>query len=1207
MKKLVYASLILLGLIILGAALFVQSQAFSRKLRPLVLSPLTDTFGPALYAGTVKASLIPLFVEVRDIVLLDQQAAPVITIRKLRLYINPIPLLVNRLSITHIAIMDPTAVLERAPTGQFNVDPLIETAKQAARKAQGRPSGGLSVQLRTISVRNGRCAYRDRAIARVTAITDVTLGARVNLAGQSATLTIKSAQATISGTPVADVPLRVAGAVAYVRGRVMIPSLQASAGDAQVVVSGTVTSVADPVVQLSLRLKAGPLTMGRLTGLPAAPAAHGPSLTATVQMNGALKDPALSGKITVSGLTFAHLRLHDAGLSFAYRKGVFEAQGKDWALAGIKTRIAVQRVSAQLSFTTFGAEIRQAEIVTEDLLFRLSGQWDAATGLDSVLTLESSGACRTLGALMSCPLEGRMRVRGRLTGPPASPVFDGTLSAYPFGIRGVRFDEISGKVKYDDRVVSLAEVEIKKQEARYLLAGSIDLRGAEPAYSAHLSVKRSDVASIVAIFYEQLPLDIAVSGVFSLSGTGKQFSGEGSLALEQGTAYGESFRSGEIEVSLTPDNVSFPRVLLHKGSGTVKAAGRIGFDGQYEASLEAEAIDLSEVDHLRSLPLKGRGSLSISAQGSFARPELSASLRVLDFSSGDTSWGALNADLTLENGALGASASLDDERLSLKGSLMLHAPYAWDIDASLSLDGLDPFSLLGKTVLAGRPVMEAEGGVSLRGRGSSIARMHGGAAFTRLKVRIDDYEFQTVGETSVRISGGNITIEPVSITGPGTKIFLSRSTGPITDFELPLSGSFNLSLLRLLSRDLEYGAGEATMELHVTEPWTNPAVTGKLRVTNGEVKVKNIQQRFTALQGTIEFDRDRILTDRITGVFGGGTMDLSGSVLLRGLSLRSVTMRLAFENVTVRYPEGMTALLSGDLTYDGDAGEQGLAGDVQIKRARYDKRIAWKTMLLETAGGPKSKKKTDLGRIGETQLNVQVSGKENILLDNNLAKIPMTVDFVLRGTVNQPQFLGRIEARKGTFYFRNNDFTIAHARIDFVDPGRINPLLDIQAETRVREYRVQLALAGTAERATLTLVSDPPLSERDILSLLAFGKTGEELTGKTGDVSKGEAASFATGAFQDIFERRARSLTGLDRFQVDPYMSKANTPVPRVTVGKELVKDRLTMSYSSNLQTATAEQAIRMEYRLNENVSLVGEMNEYAMVNGDIKFRFEFK
>ena len=139
-------------------------------------------------------------------------------------------------------------------------------------------------------------------------------------------------------------------------------------------------------------------------------------------------------------------------------------------------------------------------------------------------------------------------------------------------------------------------------------------------------------------------------------------------------------------------------------------------------------------------------------------------------------------------------------------------------------------------------------------------------------------------------------------------------------------------------------------------------------------------------------------------------------------------------------------------------------------------------------------------------------------------------------------------------------------------------MLDIQAEIQVREYLVRLAVSGTADHAVVTLLSDPSLPDSDILALLALGKTGAELKGKEAGVGMSEAASFATGQFQDIFESRARSLTGLDRFQVDPYVSKGDTSVPRVTVGKEIVQDKLYVTYSSNVGSTTPEQIFRIEY-----------------------------
>jgi autotransporter translocation and assembly factor TamB len=65
--------------------------------------------------------------------------------------------------------------------------------------------------------------------------------------------------------------------------------------------------------------------------------------------------------------------------------------------------------------------------------------------------------------------------------------------------------------------------------------------------------------------------------------------------------------------------------------------------------------------------------------------------------------------------------------------------------------------------------------------------------------------------------------------------------------------------------------------------------------------------------------------------------------------------------------------------------------------------------------------------------------------------------------------------------------------------------------------------------------------------------------------------------------------------------------VPRVTVGKELVQNKLYVTYSSNVGAAIPEQAFRIEYLLNRHFSLVGERNEMGNNGADIKYRFEFK
>ena len=500
-----------------------------------------------------------------------------------------------------------------------------------------------------------------------------------------------------------------------------------------------------------------------------------------------------------------------------------------------------------------------------------------------------------------------------------------------------------------------------------------------------------------------------------------------------------------------------------------------------------------------------------------------------------------------------------------------------------------------------------EGAVTATGTGFTLQRVRALAEIDSFRLLYGEYWIETAQRSRVTVSDGEVFLSATPLTGQATDMTLSGRMRVGRSLDAAANGSANLSLLNLFFKEIEHSEGSVEFSLSVNDVLGRPAVNGDIAVKGGSIKVRDIPQTFSDLRGSLSFSDGKALIENLSGELGGGALQVSGWIQLRGFGIDSFALRAQSTDITVRYPEGMVSRLSGEVYYDGNAREQMLSGEVLIASARYEKRIEWKTMLLEMARGIYQKKKTEIGWIGDTQLNVRFQGKETVLLQNNLAKIPLDVDVQIRGTINRPQLIGRLEASRGSVFFRNNDFTVLHASADFIDPSRLNPLLDIQAETRVREYLVRLSVSGTADQALVTFLSDPPLSDADILGVLALGKTGSELKGKEAGVSMGEAVSFATGQFQDMFEQRARSLTGLDRFQVDPYVSTGDTSVPRVTVGKELVRDRLYVTYSSNVGSTDAEPILKVEYLLNRNLSVVGEQNELGKIGADVKFRFEFK
>ncbi|HTG00865.1 MAG TPA: translocation/assembly module TamB domain-containing protein [Nitrospirota bacterium] len=1194
--------------VFLGAAEFyVQTDAFTEFIRPSIVDPLQELLGPDAQIGPVKANCIPPRLQVRDIVIPNGSGKPIVTIRKITVFINPLPLVFKKVRLPSITVLEPRITASRAQDGSLDIVPLMERISAAIRRSDANAAEGFHLLLKSISIKQGEIRLTDASLKSGVTVTGLNISSRFNLANDRVNIHVRGSHVIAAAPAYPAIQGELRATLEYDRGRLLLKASEFTMDDASISLHGQTGSFPDPVLDFEGRIVTGPHAIGRFAEmLKPRPKQPGPRGEALISVKGRASDPEISGSLRLSGLFYRDWTLQDASLTFQYKGTNLLLGGGNWLVAEKEKKLTIDRVGASLSYGRGAFGIDHLEIAAGDTLIRMHGRVDPAAGYAVHVSAVSSGEGKTIDFAAGLPMAGDIRIEGDLSGAVMSPRFTGTLKGEPVTVRGVQFNDVRGSVVYSDKKLTLSSVDIRRQSSRYVLDGDIDLGRREPFYTARLRVMQSDVASIVALFYKPLPLELSARGELTFQGTAQKYSGGAYLSLDAGKAYEETFTRAAVTASLVTGKIFFPQVTVFKEKGAIKGSGWISFDGTYAADLEGSDVSLSGVDHLKGVPVSGDAAFEIHSAGSFDKPVVQSTYEIENLALAGFAMGQVHIDAAVREGQLKISAQTPEDRVNVSLQGALHRPYIWNARAELNMDGIDPFRVFGNANMQDRVKLLLHSLVSLRGQGLDLATVSGEAIFRKIEAAAGDYHFENEPPSRVTIDQGVVTVRSLGFSGPGTHIVVSGTLaegGP----DLAVKGTAGLSLLKTLFPEVEYASGTADMQLSVKEHWSNPAVAGSLRVRQMEVKIKDVPQKISSLNGTFSFAHDRIVAESLTGELGGGTISASGWAQFGSASLMEFSFKSLVDNVTVRYPEGLTSTVSGNLFFDGGAAERTLSGDILIKRARYDKRIEWKSMLVDIGRGLYQKKQADIGWIGDTQLNVRFHGSDNIIFQNNLAQMQLEIDVFLRGNVNHPQVLGRIESRKGTVYFRKNEFKILHASADFADPNRMNPVLDIQAETQVREYLISLAVTGTADRASVTLISDPALADTDILSMLALGKKGAELKGKETAVGVGEAASFATGQLQDIFERRARSLTGLDRFQVDPYVSKNDTSVPRVTVGKELVQNKLFVTYSSNVGASVPEQVLRIEYLLNKHFSVIGERNEVGNYGADLKYRFEFR
>jgi autotransporter translocation and assembly factor TamB len=231
-------------------------------------------------------------------------------------------------------------------------------------------------------------------------------------------------------------------------------------------------------------------------------------------------------------------------------------------------------------------------------------------------------------------------------------------------------------------------------------------------------------------------------------------------------------------------------------------------------------------------------------------------------------------------------------------------------------------------------------------------------------------------------------------------------------------------------------------------------------------------------------------------------------------------------------------------------------------------------------------------------------------IDNNLATLDARAELSVQGTPGAPVLLGRAEIERGRVYFQGNTYVIRRGTIDFADARRIDPLFDIEGETRIRSYRVTLRVNGTLSRVYPTLSSDPPLSAVQILSLLAGADEAAVTNLSTAQADQARlaatgAATLAAGRLAEEvgLERGAERLFGLNRFSIDPSVVRGGVanPTARLTVGKRITP-ALSVLYSLDLR-GVEDRVLSVEYTVSDRLSVLLTQSEPGGLGFDVLFR----
>ncbi len=826
-----------------------------------------------------------------------------------------------------------------------------------------------------------------------------------------------------------------------------------------------------------------------------------------------------------------------------------------------------------------------------------------------------AGLRRALGNPAAAPsgIAGSGRFQGRWRGRLGDPLFEGRFSGDAVRYLDVDWGRAEWTGSLDAEELRSHSLVLRKDQGQLWLDGRTEtgaLQGRD-GIQAQLRLEHWPASDLVRALALELDLDAPLSGQLEVEGRRSAPFGSARLTAPSGRFYGVPFADLELRTQLqgAQTQVEFGRARV--GNGAVRFRGSLGTGGRYDGLAEAEDVAIDEL-----LPplagearLGGRVSGELRLQGVLERPRCELRLGSKRLFLGDEGLGALEFRARGEgDGRLAIETSLASPRLDLRasGDVEVAPPHAASLSVEARDTSVDPYLRLSAPGLPAAAAIVMSAAARVTGPLLRPAELRAEVLVTQLELPLPDYPVKNAEPLLVRIQDGRAELSELLLVGEGTRLGVTGILGLLPDSPLGLqvTGDADLQALSAVTRRVR-GRGAARLNLGLSGSRAAPRVSGRLQVENAGLRVRGIPQGIDAVTGALVFDQDAAVLEDVRGSFGGGQLGLGGRLAYAEGRLRTFEIRASGNGLGLRYPDGLRAVFDGDVRFYGDAQSQWLAGQIDVRQARWTRRYDVASELLAAA----TPREVSLPLRSGLRYDLRVTAPGTLSVDNNLASLDLSAELRLVGSYEQPVLLGRAEIDRGRVYFQGTTYVIRRGTVDFTNPQSIDPVFNLEAEARVRSYRVTLKMNGTLERVFPTLTSDPPLSAVQILNLLAGADESAvaSLQGSQLDTSRlaaSGAASLAAGRIAEEvgLERGAEKLLGLSRFSIDPSLVRAgiSDPTARLTLGKR-VQD-VSVLYSVDLR-GTDERLLSIEYTLSDRLSILLTQAVPGGVGLDLRLR----
>ena len=830
-------------------------------------------------------------------------------------------------------------------------------------------------------------------------------------------------------------------------------------------------------------------------------------------------------------------------------------------------------------------------------------------------------------------MAGRFRWQGSMTGPLRGPTFSGQVTGSEARYDSFYWDQVEGELTYwpDGFRFERGTASRGPSSAQFELSLTLDRWRFAPdtAWNFDATLVRTDTDGLQAVLGWSYPVHGLLSGRFHGGGTRANPEMEGLFDVIEPQGWGWrldrargeiALRRGEVRISNAelrllpppaPEGMPAPVPGVLTGNFLYHTGDRqISFD------LTGAVLPLEGIHFIQSprLPIGGQLSFQIEGAGPLLAPRIEGSLRLVDLRLGSDTLGSFQSRITSDGAQL--TVQVDSEistgEVHGRAQVAMRGDYPVTGQVTIRQVDLDAFisSALHLEALTGHSSVDGE--LTLSGSLLHPETLQVDASLSRLAFSYAYVNLENAGPVRLqfRRDRQEVRIQPASLRGPETDLLVSGSArfGDDRALNLQLAGDVNLRLLGAFVPRMDV-QGPARVDATIAGTLSSPRITGRVRLDDASLRYGDFPAGLSEISGDLIFDASRLIFDNLTAESGGGQLSLAGALTYGNGPVR-YDLPARSQRLRIRYPVGMSWLAGGTLRLIGDSRAGTLSGRVTVERLLMAEGFDLGSLVTDSVD-PVTAPSTTSQFLRNLQFDIQADLAPNARFEWSSARFQTEASMRVRGTWEHPILLGHIHLLNGEMDFRGNRYQLSRGDINFANPFRLDPIINLEAATTIRQYEVTINFSGPASHLTMSYRSDPPLPSSDIIALLALGQTGEEsrLRGLPSVQSPGTGATtLLSEAISSQLGGRIQRLFGISHFSVDPFLTSTTAgqeTSARITISQQ-VSPGLIITYVTDV-TSSQQQIIQIEYAVRRDVSLIALRDQNGTFGIDVIFKKRFK